>query len=212
MTDEEARRVQAEEWDARYAGSDLVWGAEPNRWVVEVCAGLTAGRALDLACGEGRNTLWLARQGWQVTGVDFSPVALERAGYLAGSDPSPAHLIRWVQADLLGYQPPPAAFELVLLAYLHLPAQQRTPVVRAAAQALAPGGTLLVVAHDSTNLADGTGGPQDPHVLYTAADVTHDLVDMPGVQVTRAERVHREVNTATGPRRALDLLVTAHHA
>jgi SAM-dependent methyltransferase len=75
--------MHAAEWDARYAGKNLVWEAEPNRWVVEVCAGLPPGRALDLACGEGRNALWLARQGWRVTGVDFSRVALERAGDLA---------------------------------------------------------------------------------------------------------------------------------
>jgi SAM-dependent methyltransferase len=201
--------VHAAEWDARYADSDLVWGAEPNRWVVEVCAGLPTGRALDLACGEGRNVLWLAQQGWQVTGVDFSQVALDRAARLAQSGPPPAHPSEWVQADLLSYQPPPAAFDLALIAYLHLPAQQRTAVLRTAAQALAPGGTLLVVAHDSANLTDGTGGPQDARVLYTATDVAHDLTDAPGVQITRAERVEREVVTAAGPRRALDLLVTA---
>jgi len=201
--------VQAAEWDARYAGSDLVWGAEPNRWVVEVCAGLPVGRALDLACGEGRNVLWLARQGWQVTGVDFSQVALDRAAELAQGGPHLARTPEWVQADLLTYRPAAAAFELALIAYLHLPAPQRAVVVRAAAQALAPGGTLLVVAHDSANLTDGTGGPQDPGVLYTAADVAHDLTDLPGVQITRAERVEREVSTATGPRQALDLLLTA---
>jgi SAM-dependent methyltransferase len=201
--------MHAAEWDARYAGKDLVWGVEPNRWVVEVCTGLPAGRALDLACGEGRNALWLARQGWQVTGVDFSHVALERAGELADDGPSLVHPPRWVQADLLSYQPPSAAFDLVLLAYLQVSAERRTAVVRSAAQGLASGGTLLVVAHDSTNLAEGTGGPHNPRVLYTAADVARDLGGLPDVQVTRAERVTREVTTSDGPRHALDLLVTA---
>ena len=201
--------MRAAEWDARYEDSDLVWGAEPNRWVVQVCAGMTPGRALDLACGEGRNVLWLARQGWQVTGVDFSQVALDRAARLADGGPPPAHRSDWVQADLLHYQPPSAAFELVLIAYLHLPAQQRAAVIRTATQALAPGGTLLVVAHDSANLTEGTGGPQDAQVLYTADDVTHDLADLPGIDIARAERVEREVITSAGPRRALDLLVTA---
>ena len=144
--------------------------------------------------------------------MDFSQVALDRAARLAESGPPPAHASVWVQADLLSYQPPSAAFDLVLIAYLHLPTEERTVVIRTAARALAPGGTLLVVAHDSANLADGTGGPQDARVLYTAADVAHDLDDVPGVQITRADRVEREVATAAGPRRALDLLVTARRA
>jgi SAM-dependent methyltransferase len=201
--------MQAEDWDARYAASDLVWGAEPNRWVVQVCTGLPAGCALDLACGEGRNALWLAAQGWQVTGVDFSRTALDRAARLAEGGPASAHPITWIQADLLGHQPEPASYDLVLLAYVHLPAEQRAQVVRSAAQALAPGGTLLVVAHDSANLTAGTGGPQDPRVLYTAADVTLDLKGLPGVRVTRAERAEREVTTPAGPRLALDLVFTA---
>jgi SAM-dependent methyltransferase len=170
---------------------------------------MATGRALDLACGEGRDVLWLAQQGWQATGVDFSRVALDRAARLTEGGPPPAHLSEWVQADLLSYQPPSAAFDLVLIAYLHLPARQRTVIIRTATQALASGGTLLVVAHDSANLTDGTGGPQDARVLYTAADVTHDLTDLPGIEITRAERVEREVATTAGPRRALDLLVTA---
>jgi SAM-dependent methyltransferase len=203
--------MKAAEWDARYTASDLVWGADANRWVVEVCTGLPVGQALDLACGEGRNALWLARQGWQVTGVDFSQVALDRAQALLDGGPPVAHPVRWVRADLLGYQPP-GEFDLVVLAYLHLPAPERGSVMRAAAGALASGGTLLVVAHDSTNLTDGTGGPQDPGVLYTAADVAQDLQGVRGVHVTRAERVEREVMTAAGPRRALDLLLTARRS
>ena len=67
------------DWDARYAGEQLVWSAEPNRFLVAEVDGLTPGRALDVACGEGRNAIWLAEQGWTVTGVDFSPVALDKA-------------------------------------------------------------------------------------------------------------------------------------
>jgi SAM-dependent methyltransferase len=205
-------RVQATDWDARYAGRDLVWGVEPNRWVVEVCTGLPAGRALDVACGEGRNALWLARRGWSVTGVDFSQVALDRAAELSASGPPPARAPEWVLADLESYRPPSATFDLVLVAYLQLRAEQRTGVIRAAAQGLAPGGTLLVVAHDSANLTGGTGGPQDPRVLYTAADVAADVDGVPGLHVARAERVEREVGTDAGARRALDMLLTARRS
>jgi hypothetical protein len=82
--------------------------------------------------------------------------------------------------------------DLAVLAYLQLPEEQRRTAVRRAFAALDPGGTLLVVAHDSTNLTEGTGGPQDPTVLYTAEDVLADLEDEP-FTVIRAERVGREV-------------------
>jgi SAM-dependent methyltransferase len=198
--------MDATHWDARYGGAELVWGAEPNRWVVAECAGLTPGRALDLACGEGRNAIWLAGLGWQVTGVDFSAVALSRAAELA------AHVgVRgtWVRADLQEYRPEPAAFDLVVLAYLQLPAEKRTPVIRNAAAGLAPGGTLLVIAHDSANLVEGVGGPQDPAVLYTAQDVAADLAGLPGLVVLRAEPVLRpvEVDGVTG--HAVDALLLA---
>ena len=75
-------------WDTRYAAHDLVWGAAPNRFVEEAFAAAPArGRALDLACGEGRNSIWLAERGWQVTGVDFSSVAIERARHDGPSSP-----------------------------------------------------------------------------------------------------------------------------
>jgi SAM-dependent methyltransferase len=200
--------VEATHWDERYAQRDLVWGAEPNRWVAQECAALPPGRALDVACGEGRNTLWLAGRGWQVTGVDFSAVALHRAGELAERAGVP-DAVRWVRADLREYRPEPDSFDLVMIVYLQLPADQRRTVVRQVAAGLAPGGTLLVVAHDSANLTQGHGGPQDPLVLYTAADVADDLAGLDGVTVQRAESVLRPVEVDGGTRQAVDALLLA---
>ena len=197
-------------WDARYAERDLVWSAGPNVFVEQVAAQLTPGRALDLAAGEGRNAIWLAEQGWEATAVDFSRVALERAQRIAGErlGELAADRLHVVQADLLSYQPPAQAFDLVIVVYLQVAADQRRPVLRAAARAVAPGGHLLVVAHDSRNLTDGVGGPQDPAVLYTAADVVEDLHGGP-LEVVRAETVTRAVSTDAGERHALDCLVLA---
>lgn len=180
-------------WDARYDSAQLVWGAEPNRWVVREAAHLSPGRALDLAAGEGRNSIWLAARGWQVTAVDFSAVALERAGRLAAAQPGDiADRLTLVHADVLEFHPDPGGYDLVLIAYLHLPAEQRRAVLRLAADALAPGARLLVVGHDTSNLTDGVGGPQDPRVLFTPQDV---LADLAGHTLTTvcAERVHRPV-------------------
>jgi 2-polyprenyl-3-methyl-5-hydroxy-6-metoxy-1,4-benzoquinol methylase len=193
--------VDAHDWDARYAATDLVWGLEPNRWVVAETGGLPPGRALDVACGEGRNALWLASRGWQVTGVDFSAVALDRARDLARKAGVDA---RWVQSeasDPAGWGGP---FDLVLLVYLHLPERARRAATRAAAGVLAPGGMLLVVGHDRSNLTDGVGGPQDASLLFSAQDVVDDLEGVPGLAVERAERVLRPTD---GERAAIDALV-----
>lgn len=200
--------MDAREWDARYAAAELVWSAEPNRWVAEQTAALPAGRALDLACGEGRNAIWLAGRGWEVTGVDFSEVAVQKAARLAADRGGRVtSRLRWVREDVLSYQPPGPVFDLVLVVYLQVPAEQRRQVLRTAAEALAPGGMLLVVAHHTRNLADGVGGPPDPAVLYTEDDVAGDLEGLADLRVTRATEVRREVPGAERP--ALDLVVTA---
>lgn len=197
--------MDREDWNSRYAGEELVWTATPNRFLVAETADLPAGRALDLACGEGRNAVWLAARGWRVTGVDFSEVALEKARKLAEAAGVDGE---WIAGDLRHYEPEPRAFDLAILFYLQVPADDRRTAVHAAAEAVAPGGTLLLVAHDSANLAEGYGGPQDPAVLYTAGDVVADL-DGTGVQIEKAERVERSVETDTGIRVALDVLVRA---
>ena len=183
--------MDARAWDERYAASELVWSREPTRLVAAELADLSPGVAVDLAAGEGRNAIWLASQGWTATAVDFSQVALDKGARLAadaGLD------VAWVRADATTWQPP-APVDLVVVAYLQLPAAERRRAVRGAVSMLRPGGTLLLVAHDSTNLHEGTGGPQDPDVLMSARDVLDDLAAPPAlaVEVVRAERVAREV-------------------
>ncbi len=187
-------------WDERYRTEELVWKAEPNRFLVAEVGSLRPGRALDLACGEGRNALWLAEWGWEVVGVDFSAVGLDKARSLAASRGLRVEL---VEADLREWDPPEASFDLVVLIYLHLPAADRRQVLAAASRALAPGGTLLVVGHDSTNLTDGVGGPQDASVLYTPDEIAAELS---GVKLERAERVRRRLEDG---REAIDALVRA---
>lgn len=183
--------MDADAWDRRYADSALVWSATPNRFVAEEVAGLPPGRALDLAAGEGRNAIWLARRGWSVTALDFSRVGLAKGRELAGDTP-----VDWRHGDATTFREP-AAYDLVVVAYLQLAAEQRRAAVRAAFDALREGGTLLLVAHDASNLAEGTGGPQDPAVLMTAEDVLSDL-DGERFEVVRADRVARTVEPEHG--------------
>ena len=197
------------QWDDRYAASELVWSAGPNVWVEQLVADLPPGTALDLAGGEGRNSLWLAERGWQTTIVDFSQVALERARRLADSHlRQEAGRVQIEKADLLAYTPREHGYDLVLVVYLHLPAADRRVVLRKAASAVAPDGRLLIVGHDRDNIAAGIGGPQNPAVLYSSADLVEDL-DGTGLDIRQARQVYRPVSTDNGPRNALDCLVLA---
>ena len=207
--------MDARGWDERYAASDLVWSAVPNQFVAAEVAGLSPGRALDVAAGEGRNALWLAGQGWQVTAVDFSQVGLDKGRALQERHERGRYLhIDWVRADALTFDSGPVPYDLVLLAYLQLVADERRTAVRRAFGALRVGGTFLLVAHDSSNLTEGTGGPTDPAVLFTAEEILADL-DGERFEVERADRVTRSVAPAdpshTNPgdqsRPALDALV-----
>ena len=193
-----------EDWNERYAQKELVWTAEPNRRFAAEVEGLEPGRALDLACGEGRNAVWLAERGWRVTGVDFSDVALAKAAELAASR---GVEVDWVVADVLDYRPEARAFDLVAVLYLQLPRDELLHALESAAVAVAPGGTLLVLGHDTTNLTNGHGGPKDASVLYTAADLVPALRDL---VLERAEAVERTVPLADGEAVAIDAFVRAH--
>lgn len=182
--------MDASDWDTRYAASELVWSRGPNRFVEAECTDLPPGRAVDLACGEGRNAIWLASRGWEVTAVDFSQVALDKGRRLADDVP-----VAWVCADATQWRG--EGFDLAVVAYFQVPADARRTAVRNAVGSLRPGGTLLWVGHDSTNLTEGTGGPQDPAVLMTAQDLLGDL-DGIAVDVERAERLARVVTAEDG--------------
>ena len=203
--------MDAKQWDERYATKELVWGAEPNQFVKAQCEGLTPGMAIDLACGEGRNALWLARSGWQVTGVDFSAVGIERARALTAEEPPDvAARLHWRVGDVTRAHEDPAVlapgrFDLVLISYLHLMSDLNARVMLAGAGAVAPGGHLLIVGHDLRNLHEGVSGPQDEDRLYEPGAIRELLAGVPGLIVELAETVVRK--TPDGD--ALDTLVRA---
>jgi SAM-dependent methyltransferase len=200
-------------WNKRYAESDLVWSASPNMWVEQLTIDLPPGTALDIAAGEGRNALWLAARGWHCTAADFSAVALHRAASLAkeklGRD---AGRLKTLEVDVQKWFPPARSYDLVLVVYLHLRQKQRSAIMLAAAEAVAPGGTLLVVGHDLANLTFGHGGPQDPGVLYRPSDIVADI-EPAQLLLVRAETAARPLTASNGqPAEALDALVLAHRA
>jgi len=191
-------------WDARYASAatadSTVWSLTPNAWIAETVdgLGLQPGTAIDLACGEGRNALWLAQRGWQVTAIDFSAVALEtgrtRAEQLGVE-------VDWERADVTDWVSP-TLVDLVVIAYLQLEAGDLADVIAAAAGSLEPGGRLVLIGHDVDNLERGVGGPQNPAVLHSVAALRAAAGDL---AIERCEQVLRPV----GDGEAVDAVLVA---
>ena len=202
--------MSSQMWDDRYSASELVWSSTPNEQVAKFASTLSPGNALDFGGGEGRNALWLVENGWEATVLDFSAVALERAQLLASQRFDPTQLARFhtVLADAATDGVVAHTFDLVVVAYLQLAHEQRRSAMRSAAGAVRAGGYLFVIAHDSTNLEHGYGGPQYASVLYTAAEVSEDLHDS-GLRVERAEAIERVVTVEGGSETAIDALVIA---
>jgi SAM-dependent methyltransferase len=137
----------AQAWEERYAGSARVWSGRPNATLVDVAGTLTPGRALDLGCGEGGDAIWLAQQGWVVTGLDISTTAVRRATDAARALGLPGGRVRFVAVDLEDWSDD-GTYDLVTASFLHSHvALSRTEVLRRAAERVAPGGHLLVVSH-----------------------------------------------------------------
>jgi SAM-dependent methyltransferase len=191
-------------WDERYSGSELIWTAQPNMFLVREIEGLKPGTALDLACGEGRNSIWLAEHGWDVTGVDFSSKGLEKGRALAsqrGVD------VAFELHDATSWEPA-APFDLVAVFYLQLPQPGRAQAMKNALGAVAKGGTFLLVAHDYDNIERGYGGPPTHDVLYSVQEVV-EMATEAGFVIETAEQAERPVATDDGECIAIDAVVKA---
>jgi SAM-dependent methyltransferase len=195
------------EWDEFYAAEGRIWSGRPNGALLAEAAELAPGRALDVGCGEGADALWLASRGWQVTALDVSQVALDRAAAAARE----AGLeVQWLRAGLLDAQLPAGSFDLVSAQY---PVLQRTPdavAERALLDAVAPGGTLLVVHHDLSGHQHHAPGDQrrfDPAEYVLPEQVAAVLDD--GWVVEVDERRERHLTDGAGAHHVLDLVLRA---
>ncbi|WP_067533179.1 class I SAM-dependent methyltransferase [Nocardia crassostreae] len=217
--------MDAAAWDEHYARTELVWGAPPNDTVVEQVFGLERRlptgpfavgeprpeypRVLDLGCGEGRNTLWLATHGCQVDAVDFSQTGIDKGRTVASRlSRSVRGRISWHCADVtrLDGTDLTGPYELVLMAFLQLPRADRRALLLRAVAMLSPGGTLLVLGNDTLNRTEGYGGEQDPDRLFTPNDIVAEL-DPAGddIRIRVADRIARP----TEDRDAIDALIVA---
>jgi SAM-dependent methyltransferase len=204
--------MDAETWNERYRSSERVWTAEPNEALVEFAPAPRAApaRALDLGCGEGADALWLASKGYQVTGVDWAGVALERA--IQAADDAGADAT-FVEGDITDHEAlsalsPTGTFDLITVAYLHPEPEDRELLYSHLPGLVAGGGHLLVIAHDPEHGLLGFPGP-DPRRLLSADDIL-DALDLPtGYEVlTRTTRPTQRQDD--GEVIAIDSVVLVH--
>lgn len=198
-------------WDERYGGSDRVWSGRPNQRLVEQVADLEPGTALDVACGEGGDAIWLAKQGWRVTAVDVSQVALAKVAAHAEQEGVDDRL-RLGFYDALA-DPRPAGrhtFDLVTVSFLHVPVDDFGAIYRGIAAAVAPGGRLLVTAHHPEDVTTGARHDHGPGLLFEPDRVLATLdADQPGSvwEVEVADTPDRVQETVDGPLAVRDTVV-----
>jgi SAM-dependent methyltransferase len=163
------------EWDRRYAERDQIWSGQPNGALVAEVDGLTPGRVLDVGCGEGADAVWLAGRGWDVTALDVSGTAIERAARHARDA---GVEVRWVHAGLVEAELPAAGFDLVSAQYPALLRTADSEAERALLTAVAPGGLVLLVHHAGMEThAPEADNPFDPAAYVWPAMVAALLND-----------------------------------
>ncbi|PZV98870.1 Thioredoxin reductase [Micromonospora phaseoli] len=163
-------------WEERYRSRPAVWSGRPNPQLVAEVQGLAPGRALDVGSGEGADAVWLAERGWQVTAVDISTVALARAAeHAKAAAGQVAERIEWTHADLLRWSPASSAYDLVSAQFMHLPPENRRELFARLADAVAPGGRLLIVGHHPRDLRTTAHRMHYPEMMYTAEQVAEEL-------------------------------------
>lgn len=175
-------------WNERYGADEYVYGTAPNDFLAEVAARIPPGRVLCLAEGEGRNSVFLAGLGHDVTGVDQSAVGMEKARRLAREK---GVEITTVVADLAEYQIEPGAWSGIVSIFAHLPPEVRARLHRQAVQGLMPGGAFVLEAYTPDQVGRGTGGPPSGERLMELRVLRRELE---GLRFEIGREVEREVH------------------
>jgi 2-polyprenyl-3-methyl-5-hydroxy-6-metoxy-1,4-benzoquinol methylase len=197
-----------ETWDARYAESERIWSGRPNPRLVEQVTGMTPGDALDVGAGEGADAVWLAGQGWRVTALDVSEVALARVDAHA-TEAGVGERVTTLHHDLMTGAALSGEYDLVSAQYLHPPTDRFAEVVLLLGAVVRPGGHLLFVGHHPEDLATGLrSGHGHPELLFTPDKVVAALPPSDW-EVRTAEAQTREVDGPEGPVTITDTVVLA---
>ena len=178
-------------WNARYDSPEYAYGTEPNDFLAAVASRIPPGRVLSLADGEGRNGVFLASIGHEVTSVDASHVGLAKAERLAATR---GVRLTTVVADLAEYVIAPASWEGIVSIFCHLPPVLRRRVHEQVVRGLVPGGIFIFEAYSVEQLRFGTGGPSSAYLLPTLDALRAELA---GLDLLHAAEIEREIHEGT---------------
>jgi SAM-dependent methyltransferase len=200
-------KVTADYWDDKYKVEEFIYTKTENRFVVEYCSPLKPGRVIDLAGGEGRNSVWFAKQGWQVENIDFSAVALEKyANYAAESGVDSSCLA--TVADALSFVPQMDAVDLGVIGYLQIPSGDLKKAIRRLGKHVVSGGHLFGVWHARANLKGGFGGPRDPRVLPSVGFLKRALWGQ-GFEIIECRLRDGQIQTKEGLKPSITVVLLA---
>jgi len=199
--------VDSNYWDEKYSVEEFIYTKTENRFVVEYCTGLPGTRAIDLAGGEGRNSVWLAKQGWQVENIDFSEVALDKYLQFAQAEHVAGHCTATCQ-DALSFSPQSTPVDLGVIAYLQINQADLQLAIRRLSHHITPGGHLFGVFHSRDNLEGGFGGPRDPEVLPNVATITQAL-EGTGLEIVELKNRDGQIQTREGLKPSVTLVLLA---
>lgn len=198
-----------ETWDARYAGATRLWSGNPNPQLVAQVSDLEPGTALDVGAGEGADAVWLARQGWQVTALDVSEVALGKVAAHAAEE-GVSDRVTTLHHDLMSGAALPGTYDLVSAQFWHPPADERAEHVTRIGAAVRPGGCLLIVGHHPVDVTAEMVANGHPHVgrVFTPEQIVEILAG-PDWEIRVAASPTRTVAGENGPRTLTDSVVLA---
>ena len=196
----------SQRWEARYGVDEYVYGTDPNDFLVEAVQGLSTGRTLCIADGEGRNGVYLASLGHEVTSVDLTETGMAKAARLAeakGVD------LTTVVADITDYDLGEGQWDLIVSIFAHMPPPIRRGLHGRIARALAPGGRFVLEAYTPDQVGRGTGGPPNPELTMTLAGLHDELTDMTIVEGREIVRPVIEGPGHTGDGAVVQVVATA---
>ena len=194
-------------WNAKYSTDEFIYTKTANRFVIELCEGLTPGLAIDLAGGEGRNTVWLAEQGWRVENVDISEVGLAKCEAFA-AERGVSERVSTLCASGADFRSTLAPVDLGIVPYLQVPASLLNASLKNLISQIKPGGYLVGVWHARENLDGGFGGPQNPDVLPSVASMKQFCKSMP-LETQICELREGQVQTKDGLKPSITLILKA---
>lgn len=194
-------------WDKKYSTDEYIYTKTANRFVIEYCEPLKGKTAIDLAGGEGRNSIWLAKNGYQVENIDFSQVALDKFLRFAKEEKL-ADRVLATCADATKFDSKLGQVDLAIIAYLQIPQRKLAKALKRLAKSVRPGGHLFGVWHSRDNLAGGFGGPRDPKLLPNIDSITKALKGT-GLTVEVLTNRDGQIQTREGLKPSITLVLLA---